>query len=427
MGHVFVPVPERDLVADTSAKSFLPVHGLAFLRTLAVGVTSGAVSNLLVLELGRPGAVAGVVVGANAAGFVASVAIWGNLAEKRPRRSSFATLQLILLATAFAKYLPLDDAFGLITFTAAYTVEGSANGLFWPVQQSYASLAAERGDWIRDRYIAGYNLGWNAGFIAGYASGVLLVFVTGSNYWCFHANLFCVVLAFPVLSKVAPDGHFRPPPVSPEHSPAGPNSPSNPSPRPVDPHVALVFATLLVHSYADGASRVLVPLKVEGLGFRSWTEYSAVSGSSASFAFSLVKAFSQTATSYLGPRLRESLAKPVLASTAAGVAACWALFGATNWTGGAYLAMGASGACQGVLYATGMKVLTSHSQRRGSTKIFAHFQFTMGLGRAVGPVVSGFVADWSFAGAVWTVSTFGFVAAAAWALGPKRSNLAARP
>ncbi|MHA1734665.1 MAG: MFS transporter [Promethearchaeota archaeon] len=452
-------------------REFGALNLLAFLRTLSMGITGTAVTNLLLLEMGYPAAVAGVVAGLSSLGFVAFIAAFGNLADRTGRRGALRAITGASLLVSFTRFIPLTSLANLVAFSAFHLVDGGLSGLFWPVQQSYAVVAEAQDPPRGNSYIAGYNLGWNSGLIAGYFLGAVLVDALGTNYACFYANLVAVALSF-ALSMAAVPGFRHDPPAA---GVGGTGGDTREGTRDGDPEgarggaldgaqgwvrggiragtraepkkgareggdasapsaifpVYLVLAAMLVHSFADGALAIVGPLKVSRLG-----------GSSAEvFLLATCKAVAQTTTSTLGAHLPDRSNSAFLVACPGLIAAAWWGFGAAATLPGVLLSVALSGTFQGLLYANGMKALTkiAGEEAGGKSKVagtggagmyrgngggedaggkrsnrhFAYFQFTMGFGRMSGPVVMGVLAGVSPNAGVYVVCAFGVAMAGA--------------
>ncbi len=370
-----------------------------------MGITNTAVTNILLLEMNYPTYVGGIMAALSNLGFILFIAIFGNLADRMPRRKALRILLVIGLFIAFTRFIPLTTVPNLVVFGACHLVEGGITGLFWPIQQSYTIIAQEEGIKQRNRYIAGYNLGWNSGVIFGFLLGFFLVDFWGTNVICFWVNLITagamVLIVFTVvfdhkkdlLPKLPPDSGDR----DREDFPTLEKVTQKPRPASYLFPVGLILPILLVHSFADGSLQILVPLKIKAFGLASAEVY----------LLSFFKYLIQTFSSVIGPRFRESHIHHFLLVCPILIAGAWILFGISSTFPLAILAVALSGLVQGFLYANGMKAITQKTTEINSSKLFAYFQFTMGFGRMSGPFVMGILAGLAFAAGLSVLVVFG--------------------
>ncbi len=86
--------------------SFFPMYVLATLKTISMGIMSAAVSSMLIIELGQPAWLAGVVGAVNNLGFVLFIIFWGNLADRMPRYKALRLLLSISVVAGAVRLLP---------------------------------------------------------------------------------------------------------------------------------------------------------------------------------------------------------------------------------------------------------------------------------------------------------------------------------
>lgn len=160
--------------------------------------------------------------------------------------------------------------------------------------------------------------------------------------------------------------------------------------------ILLVFALLLVHSFADGSLKILGPLKVDQLALSSASTYLLM----------FAKASAQTVTSIWGARASPRWTGRLLAWCPVGIGIAWVGFGLAGTLPVAMLAIAGSGIFQGLIYAAGMKQITIHATAATSSRYFGHYQVTMGFGRMAGPFLMGFVSALGFLWGVGTLVAF---------------------
>jgi MFS family permease len=258
--------------------SFFPMYMLASLKTIGMGIMSAAVSSMLILELGQPAWVAGVVGAVNNLGFVLFIVFFGNLADRMPRYKALRLLLTLSVITAAVRLLPLTTPTNITIFSIFHFLEGGACGLFWCVVQSYALVAHRLGEKERDNFLSGYNFSWNIGIIGGFLLGTIFVPLASTNYISFWINFINAaisgVLAF---TSVKDERDTEPLPLK-AMSPIAPtqrvdlDTKVNQALRLYAPYVVLLI--LLVHPFADGSLTVLGPLKIKFLLMDSTAVYS---------------------------------------------------------------------------------------------------------------------------------------------------------
>ena len=382
---------------------FAPVYLLATLKTIGMGIMSAAVSSLLILEMGQPAWIAGVLGAVYNLGFVLFIVFLGNLADRMPRHKALRLLLTFSVITSILRLLPLSSPENIAIFGIFHFLEGGACGLFWCVVQSYAFVAHRVGEKARDGFLSGYNFSWNVGVIGGYLLGTVFVPMAGTNYIAFWINFINAfisgVLVFASVKDVRVIESLTPEESLPKliASPLENESPDTSALRMYAPYLVLFF--LLVHSFADGSLTVLGPLKIRTFALDSTSVY----------ILFLVKYTTQTIASALGPRVRISRLPLLLQIMPLGIALSWVYFGFAGdfWSGAISLAL--SGMTQGFLYAAGLKYLAQKAQHTSQNKMFAHFQITMGSGRALGPFIMGLVAEVSFPFGIGTLAGLGII------------------
>ncbi len=384
--------------------NFFPLYVLATLKTIGMGIGSAAVSSMLIIELGQPAWIAGVVGAVYNLGFVLFILFLGNLADRMPRYKALRLLLALSVVTGAVRLLPLTTPSNIAIFSIFHFLEGGACGLFWCVVQSYALVAHRISEKDRDHFLSGYNFSWNIGVIGGYLLGTVFVPLVGTNYISFWINFINAaimgVLAFTSVKDernavAVPHEEQIPQVISPKIEL---NNSTNKALQLYAPYLVLLI--LLVHSFADGSLTVLGPLKIKAILLDSGAVYTLF----------LVKYTTQTVACSLGPRIPIARLPLIFQVMPLGIAFSWIYFGLAGdfWAG--LLSLSFSGIAQGFLYAAGLKYLAQIAQRGGSqNKMFAWFQITMGGGRGLGPFVMGIVAEISFPFGIGTLACFGIL------------------
>lgn len=383
---------------------FFPLFVLATLKTIGMGISSTAVSSMLIIELGQPAWIAGVVGAVYNLGFVVFILFLGNLADRMPRYKALRLLLVVSVVAAAVRLIPLTTPSNIAIFSVFNFLEGGVCGLFWCVMQSYTLVAHRIGEKERDNYLSGYNFSWNIGVIGGFVLGTVFVPLAGTNYISFWINFINAaimgVLAFAsvkderpiVLNKsdvVFQDTRI----VSIPEEPAVARALKLYAPY-------LVLLILLVHSFADGSITVMGPVKIKTL----------LLSSEAVYVIMLVKYSTQTIACSLGPRIPLTRLPRILQIMPLGIALAWIYFGFAGDIWGSLFALALSGVAQGFLYAAGLKYLAHKAQQGGvQNKMFAWFQITMGSGRGLGPFIMGMVAEVSFPLGIGTQVVFGIL------------------
>ncbi len=383
---------------------FFPMYMLASLKTIGMGIMSAAVSSMLILELGQPAWVAGVVGAVNNLGFVMFIVFLGNLADRMPRYKALRLLLALSVITAAMRLIPLTTPTNITIFSIFHFLEGGACGLFWCVVQSYALVAHRMGEKERDNFLSGYNFSWNIGIIGGFLLGTVFVPLASSNYVSFWINFINATISGVLAFTSVKDERDA---ISLPHEANSPISPIVPTSRvELDAKVNqalrlyapyVVLSILLVHPFADGSLTVLGPLKIKFL----------LMDSTAVYGLFLIKYITQTIACAIGPRIPISRLPLVLQVMPLGITLSWVYFGLAGdfWAG--VIALALSGVTQGFLYAAGLKYLAQKAQNIGQNKMFANFQITMGSGRTLGPFVMGMVAEISFPLGIGTLASLG--------------------
>ncbi len=383
--------------------SFFPMYMLATLKTIGMGIISAAVSSMLIIELGQPAWLAGVVGAVNNLGFVLFIVFLGNLADRMPRYKALRLLLAISVAAAAVRLLPLTTPANIAVFSILHFLEGGVCGLFWCVMQSYALVAHSIGEKERDNYLSGYNFSWNIGVIGGFLLGTIFVPLAGTNYISFWINFMNAaisgVLAF---TSVKDEQHIMPskPEVLSKEIMTVAINEEGAVTRALKIYAPyLVLLILLVHSFADGSITVMGPLKIKYL----------LLSSEAVYILMLVKYTTQTVACSFGPRISLTRLPLVLQIMPLGIALSWIYFGFAGDFLSCVISLALSGVAQGFLYAAGLKYLAQKAQKVGQNKMFAWFQITMGSGRGLGPFVMGMVAEISFPFSIGTLVIFGII------------------
>ncbi len=147
--------------------------------------------------------------------------------------------------------------------------------------------------------------------------------------------------------------------------------------------VLLVFFSLLTHSFTTGGLSIYLPAKIKAFSLASFVSY----------IFFFEQAVAQTASMTAGGKIKEQHVIPAILLGPAVICAGWLLLGLS--TEGIVMSAGilVQSFMQGILYAAGMRFLTSVSQATRKPGLFSRFQFVMGFGRMIGPFAFGFMIE----------------------------------
>jgi hypothetical protein len=223
--------------------------------------------------------------------------------------------------------------------------------------------------------------------------GVVVVFFLESNYVLFFINAIGAVMGL-LMTYL----WFQPLPKTLPHSLLQ-NQELNVSSQSVDPlqesqnaciktrlcniSITSTLMVLLIHSLTDGAISILLPIKINGLGYASYWV----------FVVALIKSLIQTGASAMMSKLEDKNLLRVFIATIAAMPVLWILF---PWIPSLEIIIGIiliSGFCQGSIYALGMVLISLKAQEQNSARPYTFFQATMSGGRMTGPWLVGFFID----------------------------------
>jgi MFS family permease len=382
--------------------SLLPVYLAEACQTGGRGLFAIALVNYLLFERGFGTGETGVISAFYNLGFLAFTFLAGRAIDRIGRERLLEIVTVIIFVCSGYYLVPIERGASLVLFVAVRTVDGGATGIFWSAVQSYAKKLADIDQASRNSFTSKYNFSWNAGSIIGTVAGWILTAGTSTNVLGFYLSAIIAgvqlvaIFSLRLVGKLKRDG---------ENNNDGDTSPS---PRPLTAEerrtistipVLLVFFSLLTHSFTTGGLSIYLPAKIKAFSLASFVSY----------MFFFEQAVAQTASMTAGGKIKERHVIPAILLGPAIICIGWLLLGFS--TEGLVMSAGilVQSFMQGILYAAGMRFLTSVSQATGKAGLFSRFQFVMGFGRMIGPFAFGFMIEASLNIAVGVTIIFDLV------------------
>jgi len=158
---------------------------------------------------------------------------------------------------------------------------------------------------------------------------------------------------------------------------------------------------LLIHSLTDGAISIMIPLKINLLGYSSYWV----------FVIALLKSLMQTGASGYMAKMNSKYLLSVLYSMVLAMPFLWLMFPLLPSIEWMFVLAIFSGFCQGSIYALGMALISLKAQQQNSARPYTFFQATMSGGRMTGLWLVGlFLAGNLVYGGLYLIIAYSFFA-----------------
>ncbi len=387
--------------AISRRRSLLPMYIAEACQTGGRGLFAIALVNYLLFERGFGTGETGVISAFYNLGFLAFTFLAGRAIDRFGRERLLEIVSIIIFVCSVYYLLPIERGASLVFFVAIRTVDGGATGIFWSAVQSYATKLAEINQAARNSFTSKYNFSWNAGSIIGTVAGWILTAESSTNLLGVYLSAIIAgiqlvaIFSLRLVGKLKRDGEGK-----------KDNDTTN-APRLLTPEehrtiasipVLLVFISLLTHSFTTGGLSIFLPAKIKAFSLASFVSY----------IFFFEQAVAQTTLMTAGGKIKERHVIPAIILGPAIICIGWLMLGLG--TEGFLISAGiiVQSCMQGILYAAGMRFLTSVSQATRKTGFFSRFQFVMGFGRMIGPFAFGFMIEASLDVALGVTVFFDF-------------------
>ncbi|MHA1682168.1 MAG: MFS transporter [Promethearchaeota archaeon] len=372
--------------------SLLPVYLVSIARTTASGLVNSAILYFMTYETSFDTYIVGIVGSVFNLGFITFVLTFGRFIDKFNRASILKIVSLILFVCSFMYLIPIGSIHVVVLFCCFRFLDGGVTGLFWTTVQSYAKYAAEIGNKCRNEYTSRYNFSWNFGIILGMTIGWLAALASNTNVYGLYINIIVVIIqlcSIVFLKKIPArikktttsdgtgDGEKQ-------EGSSNLNGLNQSEKKTISALPAIVvFLALLTHSFSQGAMSIFLPSKLIVISSVIFIPYMV----------SFINSVTQTFFITRGSHNEEKTIVPAILILPLLIGAGWLIIGTSTSVFVICLGVFILGMVQGTLYASGMRFLTNVAQQSGNSRIFAHYQFTMGFGRMIGPLLLGFLLE----------------------------------
>ncbi len=367
-------------------RSLMPIYLAEACQTGGRGLFAIALVNYLLFERGFGTGETGVISAFYNLGFLAFTFLAGRAIDRFGREHLLKIVSAIIFACSAYYLLPIERGASLGFFVAIRTVDGGATGIFWSAVQSYATKLAAIDQAARNSFTSKYNFSWNAGTIIGTVAGWMLAAGTSTNLLGFYLSVIIAGIQLIAIFSLRLVGKHK------QNGRDVDASETKIAPRPLSEEerltiasipVLLVFFSLLTHSFTTGGLSIYLPAKIKAFSLASFVSY----------MFFSEQAVAQTVSMTAGGRIKEQHVIPAIVLGPAIICISWLLLGFNTEAFVMSVGILVQSFVQGILYAAGMRFLTSVSQATGKPGLFSRFQFVMGFGRMIGPFAFGFMIE----------------------------------